>query len=545
MIRRGSGFLSIMIFALAAAPTGARADDVALPTIDPTAAAASPLDEVVVLAAKRPQSIREAPASTSVITLADLEAYGWRDFVEAIAALAGFYTTNPRDTTYFGVRGVSNPGDVNGRILILVDGHMQNELWSHSAYPELIGLDATMIDHIEVLRGPASALYGSLGFLAIINVVTRRGGERDFGRVAYEMEDARGFRGVASVGHRFRSGLELGLSAQASHSLGRELDYPERFAAPCLSDLPITCATRSRAERDVATTASIYAHLEYKGLFARASWQWLDKQIPFAPYRTLFNTPNSYGFERAYADLGWQGGSPSQVQGMIRGSFDYAAYKDELHYAEGDTSDTRYVFRDAARPYWLTVEGKLFLEREWRRLVTFGFTVGGEFTWLRAESRAAIDGQPGIALQRDILFGAAYAQAEVGYARRLFLTLGLRGDFADQFPNELSPRAGLVLRPYRTGTFKLLYTHGFIRPSWYFAFFDDGTSILANPALRPERADNFELLWQQDLAPEVALTTSLFTIRGQDLIDQRTVCVPATPETPETPDCPAGESART
>jgi iron complex outermembrane receptor protein len=543
MTRRRRVFLSVILF-LFAPRLAIAGDDIALPTVDPAAPALSPLDEVVVLAAKRPQSIREAPASTSVITQADLEAYGWRDFTEAVAALAGFYTVYPGDNSYFGVRGVSMPGDVNGRILVLVDGHMQNELFSHATYPEMTGLDATMIDHIEVLRGPASALYGSLGFSAIINVVTRRGGERDWGRVAYEMEDARGFRGVASFGHRWKNGLELGISAQARHFLGRELDYPERFAAPCLSDLTITCTLRSTRERDVGTHASIYAHLEYKGFFARASWQWLDKQIPFAPYRTLFNTPNSYGFERAYVDVGWQGGLPSKAQGMLRASFDQFSYKDELHYAEGDTSDTRFVFRDDARPYWLTVEGKLLLEREWR-VLSFALTLGGEFTWLRTSSHSFVEGEEGVRIARDILLGATYAQVELGYVRKLFLTLGLRGDFADQFPNELSPRAGLVLRPYRTGTFKLLYTHGFIRPSWYHAFFDDNTAILANPRLRPERADNFELVWQQDLAPEVALTTSLFTIRGNDLIDTTIVCVPETPEAPATPDCPDGMSART
>src|SRR5579871_3856527 len=119
----------------------------------------------VEIAARRVQSIREAAASTSVITAADLEAFGWRDWVEAIQSLAGVYVTSPHEYTFIGMRGLSQKGDFNGRLLILVDGHMQNELWAHGAYPDMMGLDATMIDHIEVLRGPASALYGSLGFL--------------------------------------------------------------------------------------------------------------------------------------------------------------------------------------------------------------------------------------------------------------------------------------------------------------------------------------------------------------------------------------------
>src|SRR5207245_10689605 len=110
---------------------------------------------------------------------------------------------------YFGVRGINGKGDTNGRILILVDGHQQQELWSHAFYPEAAGLDASMIDHIEVLRGPASALYGSLGFLAIINVVTRRGTDREWMKATFEMTNVSGFRGVATLGHHFKNDVEL------------------------------------------------------------------------------------------------------------------------------------------------------------------------------------------------------------------------------------------------------------------------------------------------------------------------------------------------
>ena len=60
--------------------------------------------------------------------------------------------TSADDYTYFGVRGVSQRGDFNGRILILVDGHQQQELWSHAAYPEGLGLDAAIIAAMPLNR---------------------------------------------------------------------------------------------------------------------------------------------------------------------------------------------------------------------------------------------------------------------------------------------------------------------------------------------------------------------------------------------------------
>jgi iron complex outermembrane receptor protein len=512
------------------------------------------LDQVVVLAAKRPQTLREAPASTSVITAADMEAYGWRNAIEAISALAGFYTNQPGDLTSVGVRGINGKGDTNGRILVLVDGHQQQELWSHSFYPEGAALDASMIDHIEVLRGPASALYGSLGFLAIINVVTKRGTEKEWARATFELTNASGFRGIATLGHHFKNDLELGLAINAWGGLGDSYTYPDLAGdRVCMPDIPYTCKNGiSDPATDAQVGVAAYGHLEWRGLSIKASYQWWDKHIPFAPYRTLFNdTANHYLVDRAYLDLGYTYGVPEKAQLTLRGYFDYAGYVDDLAYSDDGTKAARYLFHDEARPWWTGAELKVLIEREWAKKVRFSFTFGGEVTYFHGDDQSGPAGAPTVKLSHDLLFGAAYAQAEVGYNRKLFLTLGLRGDFANFFLDnddfsrryELSPRAGVVLLPYSSGTFKLLYTHGFIHPAWYDVFFNDQVSILDNPKLGPERADNYELVYQQELGEPMLLTASVFYIHGSDLVSQKSVCVPDAMA--QSPDCPAGQSERT
>ena len=511
------------------------------------------LDQVVVLAAKRPQTLREAPASSSVITAADMEAYGWRNATEAISSLAGFFTNNPGDLTYIGVRGVGQQGDTNGRILVLVDGHQQQELWSHSFYPEGAALDASMIDHIEVLRGPASALYGSLGFLAIINVVTRRGTDKDWARATFELTNASGFRGVATLGHHFKNDVEFGLSINAWGGLGESYTYPELSGATaCMPDIPYTCKNGiSDPATDAQTGVAIYAHMEWHGLSIKASYQWWDKHIPFAPYRTLFNdSGNHYLIDRGYIDVGYTYGVPEKAQLSVRGYFDYAGYVDDLAYSDDGMAASRYLFHDEAHPWWTGAEAKVLVEREWAKKLRFTFTFGGEFTYFHGDDRSGPVGMEAVNLSHDLIFGATYAQAELGYNRKLFLTLGLRGDFANFFQSnddfsrrfELSPRAGLVLLPYSSGTFKLLYSHGFIHPAWYDVFFNDQVSILDNPKLGPERADNYELVYQQELGAPMLLTASVFYIHGSDLIGQQTVCVPDAMMS--TPDCPAGQSSR-
>jgi iron complex outermembrane receptor protein len=501
--------------------------------------------EQVSLPAKHPQPLREAAASVSVITAEDLEIYGWRDFIEAIGSLAGIYTTQPGDYTYIGVRGIERKGDPNTRVLILVDGHMQQELWSYSVTPEQIGLDAAMIDRIEVMRGASSSLYGSLGFLAVFNVITKRGDPQRWGKLTFDMEHARSFRGVASVGHQFKNGLELGLSLQANRGLGASYTYPERSSLPdCIPDLPRTCTNVSTPESDAVTGVSLFGHLEYQGLQLHVSYQWWDKHIPFAPYRTLFNDPvNHYLLERAYLDASYQVGRPSLIQAQVRGRFDWSGYTDDLAYSSDGTAAGHFLFHDEAHPYWLGADARLFLEREWPNQLRFAFTAGGEFTAFYGEELSGPVGGPTVFPHSWLFFGATYGQAELSYLRKLFLTVGLRGDFADRFNNEVSPRASLVIHPYESGAIKLLYAHGFVHPAWYEAFFDDKISILANTALRPERVDHYELVLEQDIAP-VTLTGSVFFLRARDLIEAVYVCVPATELAPATPDCPADMASR-
>lgn len=505
------------------------------------------LDAVVVLAAKRPQPLREAPASSSVITAADLEAYGFRDFTEALGSLAGIYLTDPRDFTYLGVRGVSLHGDSNGRVLILVDGHTQQELWSHSAYPEQMGLDASLIDHIEVLRGPASALYGSLGFLAIVNVVTRLGRERGLGQLTYEMQDARSFRGAASIGRRLSPGIELGLQAEGHAALGQAYVYPD--LAPnraCNHQFRSSCSGGvSEPGADAGRGFALYGHLRLGRLSLHASYQLLDKHIPFAPYRTLFNDPdNRYLLTRGYVDAALRMGAPSRLEALVRAYYDVAGYVDDLAYTSDGNRGARYLFHDEAHPMWTGAELKLLAERDFARLLHLGLTAGGELTYLRGNDHSGRVGGDAVALAQALVIGAAYGQAELVYSRRIFLTLGLRGDVSDTFPSELSPRAGLVLLPSGRATFKLLYAHGFLRPSWYQTFFHDESAILDNRRLKPERADNYEIVYQHGIAEWLSLGSSLFYIHGDQLIEQRSVCVAAGEAKGGSDDCPQGTSAR-
>src|SRR6202046_3934456 len=159
------------------------------------------------------QKVAEAPASVTIITSEEIQRYGYRTLADILRNVQGFYVSYDRNYSYLGVRGFGLPGQYNNSIALLIDGHRLNDNIFDGA---LIGtefpLDVDLIDRVEVIRGPNSSLYVASAFLAVINIITKRG--RDLPKVS--MTASAGgqgtYEGRVSYGATFHNGLELLLS---------------------------------------------------------------------------------------------------------------------------------------------------------------------------------------------------------------------------------------------------------------------------------------------------------------------------------------------
>lgn len=135
------------------------------------------LDEAIISgAAHAADAASDAPATTSVITADQLRVLGLRSLDEALNFLSlGMSVQNPLHSTELAARGVLFNGDFGNHVLLVLDGQVLNESWGGTAYFEqgaAIPIDA--IDHIEVILGPGSVVYGGNAMLGTISVVTRR-----------------------------------------------------------------------------------------------------------------------------------------------------------------------------------------------------------------------------------------------------------------------------------------------------------------------------------------------------------------------------------
>jgi outer membrane receptor for ferrienterochelin and colicin len=122
------------------------------------------------VATKVPQTYRETPGIITVVTREEIMDSGARDLEDVLLLVPGFSLgVDVEGVTDVGVRG--NWGH-EGKVLLLIDGQPMNErLYSDNEMAFHYPID--QIDHIEIIRGPGSAIYGGYAELAVINVITR------------------------------------------------------------------------------------------------------------------------------------------------------------------------------------------------------------------------------------------------------------------------------------------------------------------------------------------------------------------------------------
>ena len=133
------------------------------------------LEKYVSVSTKYTQTVEETPASVWVIDRAQLEAGGYRSVGEALAFAPGLYVSYDLLNYHVGVRGIFGGSRSGTRTLkVMINGRAATYVQSGTYLlgPEFMPISA--IERIEIMRGPASALYGTGALEGAINIVTRR-----------------------------------------------------------------------------------------------------------------------------------------------------------------------------------------------------------------------------------------------------------------------------------------------------------------------------------------------------------------------------------
>jgi len=439
------------------------------------------IEQMVVTSTMTAKEIGKVPDSIQVITQVDIKQMGAKNAAEALADATGLDLDKVAGRgTIPQIRGLTNK-----RTLILIDG-MRFSTGFRDTTVDLTEFPADIIKRIEVVRGPASSLYGSEAMGGVINIITRDVPKEttaslgtSYGANTYGDGGRWNTRGtIGSTKDKF--GIMLSATSEITDQFDpdandamTEIDDEERFSATAkLQFTPsdghkitggamVTETTREGLrpkynlswDRD-AESSRISSYLQYDGNIS-------NTQVMARSYYSFFN------LDRSYIDIGSPYTSPS-LQKIAKAQPDREDF-------DIDTSLWQHEIRGS------------------RLLGSHMVTLGGEF---RQEKREGIENRGEIPIDETIYNTGLFLQDDFSLLKDLQLVLGLRFDDHSDFGNEFSPRVSMIYAFNQDLRVKASYGEGFRAPSLYELYVDTENSkgdVIANPDLNPESAKSFDI----------------------------------------------------
>lgn len=483
------------------------------------------LEQVIVTAAKREQTLKDTPADISVITAQDLKKMGAKTFDEAIRLIPGVMVNRPHGIASVTpqkvtIRGVQSTAGT----LLMVDGVPINNASNEFVNLNVVPVDS--IERVEVIKGGYSALYGTNALGGIINIITKNGnglkkGEKifstklEFGNYNtknYKLslegaEDKFGyslnFQNLNTDNYYYRdkvlkaSGLTLSeINADNYDYNGKQINGKIKYQIDEKSNLTFLVGnSKTISGTGISTLGS--------GAAART--------------KDAEQTTNQHYFGINYQTM---------LNDKIRTSVNLTQHEHDYHYLgtyKGKFSDQKVY----AKSNKAEVQFESQLNQQ--HYLTFGF----DKTWKGADW-GYNEQDTGNVLDPKYHAGAnnfaAYLQDEIKVNEKTTLVLGGRYDQHSQFGSEFSPKAGVLYKIDEKTRLKANAGHSFrapalnelYQPAWEFrGAIPPATPaqyFFSNPNLRPEKVDSYDLGIEKQFNDKLSGSLTFFLNNQKDLI---------------------------
>jgi outer membrane receptor for ferrienterochelin and colicins len=479
-----------------------------------------PLEELMQLgvqrvfgAADRLQPVTEVPSSVTIVTADEIARYGYRSLADILRGIRGFYITDDRNYSYVGARGLNRPGDYSTRVLLLVNGHRVNDnVYDQASVGADFGIDAAMFDRVEIIRGPASSLYGANALFAIVNVVTRTGSSIDGASLDVDSGTLGTYLARGSAGRKTAGGIDWAVSGTYEQTGGASQVYLPAFDAP---------GTNSGVadHLDGEQSGQIYGRLSAGNLSVTGTFGRRLKDVPTASFSTLFNAhdPAEQTVDRRTSVTAQYAATASRARIMTEASLDHYAYDGVYPYPGGSGPADVVAFRDGGRGLRWMIRGRAARSLPANQTLT----AGGEFVDNISQDqwgRYDFVSDDNFTIDRSSQQGAAYVQDEIRLRPWLILNGGLRHDRYPRF-NRTTPRGAVIVMPSMNHSLKYVYGQAFRPPNAYELYYYRDASAY----LRPESIDTHEWVWEGYFGERVRTAVSAYRYAASQLVDLRVV----------------------
>ena len=453
------------------------------------------LQEVVVTGTRNATDVRHLPMTVNVIGRLQLtEQHQTSVLSTVMQQVPGFFVTS-RSMMGYGVstgaagginlRGISGGA---GQLLVLIDGHPQYQgIYGH---PISDSYQTLMAERIEVLRGPASVLYGSNAMGGVMNIVTRQ--VRKDG-VRTDVNVGAGSYGTlqAEASNQVRSGK---FSSTVSAQYGRTDNHRPRMG------------------------------FEQYGGYLKLGYDFNDHWNAYIDANiTHFNASNPGAESSALYDAnqwitrGVVSAALENHYGKTSGAFsvysNFGRHKIDDGTADPSKPTQRYFrSKDALTGISWYQSFQLFEGNRLTAGIDYQHIYGNAY-YTSKETGDVLNTpnkQSGKSYRNEI---AGYVDFRQDLLQWLTIDAGIRFDHHSVTGTEWIPQAGIVIRPMETGQIKAMASKGFRNPTMREMYLYPPS----NTDLKPERLWNYELSWRHRL-DAFNYGLNLYYIKGDNMI---------------------------
>ncbi|HET7274725.1 MAG TPA: TonB-dependent receptor [Longimicrobiaceae bacterium] len=417
---------------------------------------ALPLDAVVVTASRRLQRLADVPVTTELITRSDIEQAGVSGLASLLAGRTGIQLEGGHPVG----EGVMLQGLGSERVLILLDG--QPLVGRISGQLSLSRIPTSVIERIEVIKGPQSSLYGSEAMGGVVNIITRDAAAEqwdlgiDLSAGTQGRADATStLRGtVGSVGYLFSGGRR------------------------------VTELTPGRAEETGALSET------WDGLF-KLEWS-PDPSFSLATTMMMMNE-----------DQRWRGGQLFHFADNVQRSARLeASWASGVHRLSPTIYVTEFdhLSRRATSPEPIAGSGEDEVQRLVEGELLYNLALGTHALDLGVEAkRESTHSDKIVGRERTHVTVEPFMQATVDLGKWNIVP-GARVSWSDQWGTHITPRIATLYRPVSSLALRASVGMGYRAPAFkelYMTFLNVGPgfgyTVRGNPELQPETSTNYML----------------------------------------------------
>lgn len=422
------------------------------------------LERLVISAAGGAVSLYDAPASVTVLSSEEIEKMPAETLQQVLAQAQGVSINHSGNNEKVQIRGLGER-----YTLFLIDGKRV------SSAPNLFRgndfdsgwMPVSSIERIEIVRGPMSSLYGSDAIGGVINIITKRAADKLTGSIVTEYT----FQENDKSGNYWRTGAHLAgpiIEDVLSFSLAASWDHREADAS------------------DINAPHTIWNGDPIPG-FLMSDNKYLSAGLDFTP-----DDQNKIDLDYDYS-YRTRDGVPMDRQALSlshSGDYDFGTtelkiWGDRVHNFYGHGNVTKVDQPNTA--YNANIDGKVVLPLDVALAQTL--TIGGSYNYQRIDDAFVLTG----AQTSEVFQVAAFVEDEFRITDDLFLTLGNRVDYHEDFGLHNSPRAYVVYHPVDNFTIRGGVSSAFkaptlleSSPNWYQISCGGGCNLIGSSDLKPE-----------------------------------------------------------